>query len=77
MCVGDVLADLFWGGEVKRSAFDDFKAAGGDKDVVDLDSTCGIGHTKGVLEDGGGLLVDKGAEIPVDVICEHDRSRFI
>lgn len=75
--VRDVLPDLFGGGEVKRSALDDFKAAGGDKDVVDLDSPRGIGHIKGVLEDGGGLLVDKGTEIPVDVIREHDGSGLV
>ena len=75
--VRDVLPDLFRGGEVKRGAFDDFKAAGGDEDVVDLDSPRGIGHIKGVLEDGGGILVDKGTEVPVDVICEHDGSGLV
>lgn len=72
-CVLDVLADLLAGlGEVVCGAVGDVNFAVRDQDAVGVDHAVRVGHIEGVVENGDGLFVDESAEVPVDVVREHD-----
>ena len=74
----DVLADLLVRlGEVEGGAVGEADAAGGHLDAVDVDVAIGIRHVESVVEDREGFLVHVCAEIPVDVVGQHDGGGLI
>lgn len=73
----DVGADLFGGCEVEEGVVDGADGAGGDEVVVDFDVAGGVWHVESVVEDGGGVGVGEGPEVPVDVVHEHEGSGFV
>ena len=73
----DVLANLFGGGEVVRCVGGSQKLPGGNFNIVNTNVTCGVGHVQSVVQNRGSFLVDKGAEIPINVVGEHDGSRLV
>lgn len=73
----DVPPDLLGGSEVIGGAVHRADGAGGHFDVVDLDVPSGVGHLQGVVQDGAAFCIDKGAEVPVDVVGEHDGRGFV
>ena len=44
----------------------------GDQDTVGFDPAIGVGHVERVVEDVHGGLIGVGAQVPVDVVREHD-----
>lgn len=77
VCGEDVGANLFGGREVEDGVGDGVKGAGGDEDVVNADVARAVGHVQSVVEDCGVCRVDEGAEVPVNVVGEHDWGRSV
>lgn len=76
--VGDVLSDSgLWLGEVESGTFSKLDLAIWNENAVSSNATLCVGHVKGVVQDRHGIVVDEGAQVPVDVVGEHDRSGFV
>ena len=58
-------------------AVDDANGAVGNQDVVNLNIPCCIWHMQRIVKDCHGGRAGESAEIPIDVMRQHNRRRLI
>ena len=68
----DIASDLFRGREIKRRVGHHAQLPGRDLDIVDFDVPRRVGHVQRIIQDRLRFGVDEGAEVPVDMVGEHD-----
>lgn len=67
-----ILANCLWLGEVVEATLCEADLTSWDLDTVNINDTVSQWHVEGVVQDELSVLVDKGTQVPVDVVGEHD-----
>lgn len=76
--VWNVLADCsLCLGEVEAGTLSELNFTIWNEDSVSANATFSVGHVESVVQDCHGIVVDESAEVPVDVVGEHDWSGLV